>query len=207
MVVIALQSHDLHRDEAPGLHGMGKVAPRRLSSPKTFMTPVHPDPISSTPNPADQSGTHHISLNETQHGQHENPQGAEREEPEAGPSQPWQHARDIPLPQPRRHRSGVLMSRSRASSTGTSFKSSMDMSKSYGDLVSLASSSRRASDELDASAEHAGGRRSRRSRSSSQDNHQRRIFSEGSRRGSSEDNGYYDNRCVDFRLREGRLTG
>ncbi|RXK41620.1 CAMK/CAMKL/PASK protein kinase [Tremella mesenterica] len=56
-----------------------------------------------------------------------------------GPSQPYQHACDIPLPSRRRHRGGVLFSRSRASSAGTSFESSMDMtnSLSFGDLASL----------------------------------------------------------------------
>ena len=93
---------------------------------------------------------------------------------EAGPS------RSIPPPPtPRRHRSGVIMSRVRAHSGGTSFKSALSMtsSKSWGDLSAGLTVAPGVIDEL-------GG-----------EDDPRRVVSDGtkSRRESDADEQYWDN--------------
>lgn len=95
-----------------------------------------------------------------------------------------------PPPNPRRHRSGVLMSRVRANSSGTNFQTGNAIgSKSFGDLNMSMSTMSTGNDEEELEYEEGpvppwAKRPSK------------RVVSEGFGRGSDEEDGMWDNRSV-----------
>ncbi|WWD18371.1 hypothetical protein CI109_102821 [Kwoniella shandongensis] len=151
MVVTALETLDLHRD-GPSITGRVTLDSPPLS-PSTFdqgpkagwtsSRTIPPTPTSPTSpgsqdrgdNPAQDRNHHH-----NHHHHHHHQYNDTEDENQAGPSN-HSSSRNVipPPPNPRRHRSGILMSRVRAASSGASIKlgSNASASKSHGDLASI----------------------------------------------------------------------
>jgi protein-serine/threonine kinase len=197
MVVIALTSHDLHLTPSP----MDKV-----DTPSSGL-PAHPSRI---PSHTGHTNSEIVAVMSNPHGPESGiafhpptptsldiSTGEKKQEEyslnEAGPSSVG--PRPIPPPpNPRRHRSGVLLSRARVSSTGSAISTgtSMSISKSWGDLSGFGGGLGMSS--MDGIAE-AGNDAGERDRSRSGD---RRVLSESSStRGDESDDAslnYWDNR-------------
>ena len=135
MPVVALSSHNLHREPRSNVP---HITPVTLSSPRIGAPIQH----ASRPDPIEQPKPRPIDLNNNELGIAFQPptpvsltSAFPQNEDTAGPST---GARAIPPPpNPRRHRSGVLMSRVRATSASNPAPRdglSMTMSKSFGDL-------------------------------------------------------------------------
>jgi len=177
--VMRVSTQDVHR-ERPSLHHSTTSPAASPDRTKTFKTD-HAPKISedstipfSPPTPI-------------------SPPTAQPPQPEAGPSQPpLAQARPIPPPpNPRKHRSGVLMSRVRANSSAPAFQTGFQMtaSKSWGDLSVMGVT--RACPTQDIQADGPGRPRER----TGPQEGGKRIFSDGSRRGSDElDDSLWDNR-------------
>lgn len=132
-----------------------------------------------------------------------NDPGHNHAEAEAGPSRSPSRSGSMSIPPPRRHRSGILMTRVRTRSgagglLGGGGSLAMSTSKSSGDLVAFAENGGAASgsspEETDGLVEDAGHYVSRSLLGGAQS---KRIFSEGDRRPSGgDDDNMWDNRCV-----------
>lgn len=143
-------------------------------------------------------GYEHEHEHEYEH-EHESEQGHEHEHEynEAGPS----GSRSIPPPaNPRRHRSGVLMSRVRANSGGATFKAaglSMTASKSWGDLSVVGSSGGLLMSTGTGPVEPSEVEDEGQHRDTNPDalhREEKRVFSDPSRRASEVDDAIWDNR-------------
>lgn len=130
MPVIALQSHDLHRDRPHFGHSTSNYLPGEVVQTPTTFTSSQEDHAASLPTPTSPDVSAQPQWKQAPAELH-----LDDDEPEAGPSG---HRPVPPPPERRRHRSGVLMSRVRANSGagGSALRQGLAMSssKSYGDL-------------------------------------------------------------------------
>ncbi|KAK8858484.1 hypothetical protein IAR55_002711 [Kwoniella newhampshirensis] len=145
MVVTALESLDLRRD-GPSFFTSTSAGTTTLDSPplspSSNMTSSQTHSATpSSPVNSPHRDDDHPDPSLSYHYQHHYQQHDDSSQNHAGPStHPHAGPRSIPPPpNPRRHRSGILMSRVRAASSGTSIKlgSNVGGSKSHGDLASI----------------------------------------------------------------------